>query len=456
MKNILNIFKIKNFSLNEIDSKTRSSNIKHQIKLSFLFRFMAILTNFFLVRLVFNYFDLEHYGIWMTIMSVLSWFTFFDFGLGNGMKNKVSESLSIGYDIDAKKYISTTYAVVAGIAIVFFVIILFSSPFFDFSKIFNTKLISNMELRMLFIVSAFFVLLNFVISLVNQLIDAHQMSSLTTLNQLVPNLLIILILIALSIYFKNNLIMYALIYGIILTISNILLSFLFYKQNRALLPSLSCVDISGSRQIISLSLQFFVLQIAVLIIFTTDNFIITQVLGPQYVAQYNIVYRLFSFITIIFGILVNPMWAAYTEAYAKKDFAWIRSIIRKLNMMMIPIIILTFLLVVFSKNIINFWIGKDLLISFKLVVFMGIFVIISAWNNIYALFVNGIGRIKPQLYSAIVAGIINIPLSIYFARNLHMGVAGVILATNISLSLFAVIGPIQTFRIIKDGETKNG
>jgi Na+-driven multidrug efflux pump len=81
---------------------------------------------------------------------------------------------------------------------------------------------------------------------------------------------------------------------------------------------------------------------------------------------------------------------------------------------------------------------------------MAIFIIISIWNNNYALFVNGIGKIKLQMYTAIIAGIINIPISVYFAKSLHYGSGGVILGTVVSLSIFAIVGPIQTYFLLKD------
>jgi len=51
---------------------------------------------------------------------------------------------------------------------------------------------------------------------------------------------------------------------------------------------------------------------------------------------------------------------------------------------------------------------------------MGVYVIIATWSNIYAYFVNGIGEIKIQMYSSIIAAVINIPLSVWFAQYLGM------------------------------------
>ena len=83
-------------------------------------------------------------------------------------------------------------------------------------------------------------------------------------------------------------------------------------------------------------------------------------------------------------------------------------------------------------------------------VFMGLFAIISTWNNIFAYFINGVGKIKLQMYYGIIAMLINIPISIFFAKNLGMGSAGVILGTCVSLLFGFIFGPIQCWRIINN------
>jgi len=95
------------------------------------------------------------------------------------------------------------------------------------------------------------------------------------------------------------------------------------------------------------------------------------------------------------------------------------------------------------------WVGDKVHIPFLLSAFMGLYVIISTWNNIFAYFINGVGKIKLQMYCGIVAMLINIPISIFFAKNLNMGSAGVILGTCFSLSIGAYFAPMQSFKIIK-------
>ncbi len=431
------------------DSETRTRAAKLHISLTFIYRALALALGFLLVPLTINYLDIEQYGIWMTLLSVMSWVAFFDIGLGNGMRNKLAEALAVN-DIDlARIYVSTTYAVISLIALMIFVVFVVIVPLIPWNKVFNTATISNTELSIVVFTVGSLLLFGFVLSLCNQLFYAYQRASLPALQQLLLNLFALVVVYLIVQYTTGELLYLAIGYGLSVVLSKLLLTYYFLRKHGEAIPSLGYVDLRRMKEIASLGIKFFVIQIAVLIIFATDNIIITQVLGPEYVTPYVVIFKLFSVIMMGHTVLLTPLWSAYTEAYTKGDIRWIKSTLKKLNLLMIPIILSVSVLVLFARDIVDIWIGPEIEFPFLLVVLMGVYVIIAVWNNIYAYFVNGIGRIKPQMYSAILGGLINIPLSVYFAKYLDMGISGVILGTIISLSLFAVIGPIQTYFILK-------
>jgi O-antigen/teichoic acid export membrane protein len=277
---------------------------------------------------------------------------------------------------------------------------------------------------------------------------AYQKASLATLNQLLLNSFALIILYILIQNTSGSLIYLSLGYGFSMILPGFLLTSFFFAKHRSVIPSVNYIDVRKIKEIASLGIKFFSIQIAALIIFTTDNLIITQILGPEQVTTYNIVFKLFSIILIIHGIICAPLWSAYTDAYAKGDIKWIRDVLKRLNLLMFPIILCILVLGLFSKKIVKIWIGPEINFQDMLVIYMSLYAIIAVWNNIYANFVNGLGMIKPQLYTSVLGGIINIPISIYFAKQLGMGNAGVILGTIISLAPFAVVGPIQSFYII--------
>ena len=440
-------------SISEFDNRTRTEAVKLHISLTFVFKVLAIGISYLLVPLTINYLNIEQYGIWMTLLSIMSWVVFFDIGLGSGMRNKLAEALATNDIKLAKTYVSTAYIAISIIALIFFILLISILPFAPWNKVFNTTTVSNYELLKVVFIIGFFFLFNFVLSLYKQISYAYQQASLATLGQLLLNLFAIITIYLLIHYTSGRLLYLGIGYGLSMILSSLLLTYYFYKKHEEVIPSPRCVDLSKIRDIASLGVKFFIIQMAVLVIFATDNMIITQVLGPEYVTPYNVVWKLFSIVIMGHTILVTPLWSAYTEAYAKGDIKWIRNTLKKLNILMIPIIISVLVLIIFARDIINVWVGPNIRFSYYLVIFMGIYTVIATWNNIYAYFVNGIGRIKLQMYSAIIGGLINIPLSIYFASYLDMGISGVILGTIVSLSLFAIIGPMQSYYILNEQQS---
>ncbi|MFN2424620.1 MAG: polysaccharide biosynthesis protein, partial [Cryomorphaceae bacterium] len=75
---------------------------------------------------------------------------------------------------------------------------------------------------------------------------------------------------------------------------------------------------------------FFILQGASLVVFMTDNVIISQVLGPEEVPAYNVSYRYFNFAAVFFALITTPFWSAFTDAFIKRDMEWIRRMVRRL------------------------------------------------------------------------------------------------------------------------------
>jgi O-antigen/teichoic acid export membrane protein len=229
-------------------------------------------------------------------------------------------------------------------------------------------------------------------------------------------------------------------------LGNVLLSIWFFRAHPELSPSIS-LNKRYVRPLLSIGLQFFVIQLAVLIIFTTDKMLITQLFGPSHVTQYEVVFKLFSALTFAHALISAPLWSAYTDAFQRSDLEWINKMLHKQLLIFLVIISAAALLVTTAESVIKIWVGDDINVTFGLIVAMALFILVSIWNNIFATIVNGIGEIKIQLYTALVALIINIPLSVILAKQYGLGLSGIVAGTVLSLSLAAVALPIQVIRL---------
>ncbi len=436
-------------------SKQRTSNYFLQIKGTVLFRVITMLASFFTIPLMIEYLGQKQFGVWSTLITIMSWVLFFDLGIGNGLRNKVSECLAKREIYEAREYIATSYTLIGILSLVLLVAITICSYFISWQTIFNTRNISEQILGETVRIALFFVLVNFWIGLVSSIIGAIQKSSLIVLGQLISSLLILAGVFILTLTKTDSIRVMIVIYGISILISNLVLNWWIFQKHSELRPRVE-FKIKKVRPLLSIGSQFLAIQLAALIIFTTDKLIITQLFGPEHVTQYEVISRLFGLILSAHGLLMAPLWSAYTESYHLGDFVWIKNMLYYQLRIFGILVIGTLFLGLISKQIIQLWIGPDLHITSGITYAMVLFVIISTWNNIFAFFINGIGLIKWQLITALIAMVINIPLSVFFAKYMELGVKGVILGTSTSLLLAAIVLPIQVYYELKRNTRVNG
>ena len=433
---------------------SRSIKAKKNIFASFFFKGFSIIIGFLLVPLVLHYLGSEKYGIWLTISSIISWIGFFDIGLGNGLRNKLAEAFAVKDYILAKTYISTTYIIIFLIIAVIYIFFLIVSHFIPWYQVLNTSPILEWELkRVVFIVFTFFSL-RFILKLIGIIFIADQQPAYNNSFAPISSFITLALIYIISKTTSSSLIYISFIYSISPVLVLLLVSFYYFNKNyKHIRPSLKYVDFRHFKSLANLGVKFFLLQVTTLIIFSTDNIIITQILGPTEVTPYNIAFQYFSIPVMIFTIILSPFWSAFTDAWVKKEINWIKNVINKLLLFWLVVGGVVFILILVSKEFYFIWVGKEVEIPVVLSALMGLYVIIRTENSIFVNFINGTGKIKLQVYYLIIEMIINIPISVFFARNLEMGSAGVILGTCISLTPSFVLAPLQYLKIINNKAT---
>ncbi len=390
----------------------------------------------------------------MTISSVLLWLGYLDFGIGNGLRNKLSEALAIENKELAKRYVSTAYWAFSKIAVIVIVLLIIVNQFLDWNTILKApEELHNILKPFMTIVLSLFVL-QVLLKLINSVVNAHQKPAINGLLTLVVNVFSVLAILFLLKYGNNSFLVFGLTAVLIPIFVFILATiFLFKKEFNKISPAKDFITKSLSKSLTKIGYQFFVIQVSGLIVFTANNFIITQLYGPEEVTVFNIAYRYFYFIPMVFSVLLTPFWSAFTEAYIKKEMTWIKKTLKTLLAIWLGFSIITLLMIVFAEYFYSIWIGKTIKIPFALSLTMGIFTIVSNWNNVFAYFLNGIGKIKLQYYSSIFTAIINIPLAIYFSKTMELQSTGIVLATCLCLVIASVWAPVQCRKIIRGTAT---
>lgn len=228
----------------------------------------------------------------------------------------------------------------------------------------------------------------------------------------------------------------------------VVVSFVMFSGEKysCVAPSMKNVRISLTRSILGLGGQFFVIMISMLFIFQFINIILSRVEGPEAVAQYNIAYKYFNVLNMTFIIILSPFWSAFTDAYVKKDYDWMKSVLRKLEYIWLLCIPVLILMVSCSDILYQWWIGDSISIPFSLSVYMAVYVLFQTGGNVYMYLINGTGKVRLQLIIYLLFAIIAIPLMTFCCTQ--YGVNGIIIVPVIVFSLQASIGRIQILRII--------
>ncbi|MEC3906298.1 oligosaccharide flippase family protein [Tamlana sp. 2201CG12-4] len=428
----------------------RDINFIREVKSSLVFKFLSVLISFLLVRLLLKYLGASNYGLWSVILTFLNWVIFFDLGITNGVKNKLSESLSKSNKTLGKKYISTGYIATFSFSIISYLIILIFSFLIDWQSVFNEYNFSNDYLRELVLIILFFTLLNFSLSMINAVFNAVQKASLITVNQFLTQVFTLTSLFILIRFTQSDLHTLALLYGCSMLISNILLSIWFYSKNKELLPEFKAYDKTLLKPILSLGLRFFILQTTMMVILTTDRFIIVHLTNAEEVAKYDVINRYFNILLIIHTLINTPLWPMYTEAYHKGDYNWLERIMRKMFYLGLIYVMAILIMIFVGEFVLEIWLGENVLEVLKSnFAFMGVLVFFNICHSILAYFTNGIGKTSIQLITSLLGAILNIPISIFLVNYFNLGINGVMIATIICLSFFCIIGPFQVIKEIR-------
>lgn len=428
--------------------KNRSKNVKRNIIYSFLLKFLSIGLSFVLLPLTVHYLTEVEYGIWVTLFTVMNWVNFLDMGLGLGLRNKLAEAVSKDNLNEIRIYLSTGAFAMIGMGSILLIVFLIGIQLVNMQSVFNTKEISEQDLYISTLFTGIFVILAFTLSIINQVYYAYQKAAVTGAIQIVHNLVMLLVVYYLTLQPTHKLFYFVLSFGIAVILSRISFIFTFFYKNINILPALKYIQLNSLKNICNLGIKFFIIQLTCIVLFSSSNILITQCLGPEYVRSYDVVFKVFGVIIMAHGLILSPLWSAYTDAYIKRDFKWLKNTIKKMIYLMIPIILCVLVILWQIDFIISFWLRTKINIPEYLPICMGIYVIVLCWDNIWAYFVNGVGQITIQLYSKVVSIIIILPLSWYLMPKI--GSTGMCLALAVGLFIASIPTMLQVRYILKD------
>ena len=425
----------------------RSLKAKKNIIASFFIKGVGILTHLLLVPITLNYLNAYEYGIWLALNSILMWINTFDIGLGNGLRNKLSEALAQNKKEIARAYVSTTFFTLILIMLAIFSLFYLFSNVVDWYDILNVEEQKVRNLNEIVIISFALFCITFVFKFIGNVYFALQLPSITNLLTLLGQVLALVVIYGLTLFTEGNLLYVAIAYSLSPALIYILAyPITFLLKYKHLSPSFSLVKKEYLKSLIGLGFQFLFLQLGGLILFASSNIIITQLFGPEEVTPYNIAYRYFTVVPMLFTIIITPMWSAATEAYAQRDIEWIKKSMYKIQQILFLVAFGVILMIVLSQWVYKIWVGDEVQIPFTLSILMGVYVFVITWSLSYSSFLNGLGKLRIQIYNTVTVAVLFIPISLFFGN--YLSITGVVLSMLLVNLSGAVLNTIQFNKIV--------
>lgn len=391
-----------------------------------------------LVPLAVPYLGNERYGIWMTLVSLTSFLGVAGLGVGNALITLVARGDAVAGDDEVARYISTSVALFGAIAAALGLIGAVVIPFLPWNRIFN---VSSTEIaheggRAAIAVFVVF-LLSMPVGLISQIRLGYQEGYIAAWSDAGASVLGLLgVAAAIALDMRLPVIVAA---AVAAPLATGIVNWLFLVQKRpALVPSRRKVDLRYARTLLRSGGLYFALELAIIVGFSSDNFVAAQVLGPAAVTQYAVPSRLALAGVAVLSAFSMPLWPAYADALARGDLPWVLRILRRSLIATTAVALVgATVLALAGGRMVDLWSRGRVHPHASLLIGLGLWLILGTAGNALAMFLNAAHIVRMQVVCATLMAVANILLSIALARRI--GVSGLIWGTVISYSALVVV-----------------
>lgn len=412
---------------------------------------------FLTTSLTFKYLGKNDYGIWATIYSIISWVYLLDFGFSNVIKTKLPTLLE-DRQKEVNVLISTTYIGIGAIS--FLILLLYSilNIFVSFAEFLNVDM-AFVNFNAILFLNLLFSALILIIGNYKALFVGVVKTHIVEFSMMVIQLFVFCFIFLLYKYdlFSgySKVLLVSIVFGLLNLLIGIGFTLYFFYKNKDIKLSYKYFDLFILKSNASLGLKYFIIQVCMIVIYSTDYVLITKYFGPKDVANYDIVLKIFQVPMMLIIAGLSPFWSIFSKTFVERKYGWIKKTLVLYNFSFLLFIAGIAVLTLIIDEIIYLWMNVRFEIPKSLLLFISIYIIMRAFTAMYNYFLNGINKINLSLGLTIFGAIINIPVCIALING-GFGVSGIVIGTCISILPTTIALPIQAFKIINKKIKTNG
>lgn len=381
---------------NSLALRLRNHRVVSGVLSGLLGRGVALLAPFVVMPAMLRYLGDVEFGVWMTTVSITSMALFLDFGIGNGLLTHLSRAYANDDLSKMRSYIASAYVALTTISLVVVAVILGGS-FMTAAWIPLQAAQENENSRNIVVVTLLAFACGLPLSIIQRVMYACQKSALSNVWQLLGGIASVF-LCYLAIHMRLPVWVVVSAYAAAPLAILIAASAFFFQRHPQLVPRISSLSRERGIELMRLGSKFFALSIVTAISLNADNLIITSRLGAAAVTEYAVAAKLASILALIVTTAFVPLWAANGEAFAKKDFHWIRK--TSLRMSLIGgsgVAVIGSFLAISSDFIIFHWMGRKIDGLSEMMAVWTVFYALLAITSPFNMVLNSVGLVRVQI-----------------------------------------------------------
>lgn len=427
----------------------RTATIKKNILGSLVIKGISIAVSILLVPMTLGYVSPEIYGVWLTISSILHWVTYMDVGFTLGLKNRLAECIAKEDYEKGKSLVSTTYFIMVAIFVPLALLMILVCPIVDWCSILNIDQGNQEIVQKTITILIVFVALQMIVNVFIAVVSAHQKTALSSLFNVIGQVCSLIIIFFMTNFIQPSLFNLAFAYSMMPIIIVAISSLIYYGTSmKKIAPSISAINLSYIKDLWNLGVKFFIIQVQQIVLYQSTNILISNISGPESVTQYNIAYKILNVIVMVYTIILNPLWPAFTDAYTKDDYKWMNNTYKKMTKIYWFLVLIIALTVISSPFIYKIWVGDKIAIPYILTVTIAIYTLIHCWDSLQVTLINGIGCVKLQTYVILIGLVVHIPLSLFLGK--YIGILGVVSSMCTINIIYALFFTTQIRKILSN------
>jgi O-antigen/teichoic acid export membrane protein len=183
---------------------------------------------------------------------------------------------------------------------------------------------------------------------------------------------------------------------------------------------------------------FFLLQLGVLAGWGGDALLASSQLGMAAAGIYAVSQRMFQLVNYPLAIMNAPLWPAYADAHARDDGAFIRHALKR-SMLLTGFVaaLVSITVASFPGPITRFWLHSNIDLPSAFLYALATWTVMDAVGNSFAMFMNGINLMRPQLFTNI--AFIALALILKWVSLPRLGLLGLPVSTLVAYFATIVI-----------------